>query len=177
MRRAQPDTPLVRSYWDKTNAYALNDPDVRLMVVIDKSCQPECIVTLGRFTTPPSDPSKAQILDAGAWSQVPLTVDHDAAMCNAFIDFIVLCRQTAMTGTKHYFIELLATSHEYKGSGAGRLLMDWLCAEADRNAAAVFVETNTDIVKFYQRFGFDVFERLIMPGEYKYEEWVLVRPA
>ena len=175
MRRAQPDTPLVRKFWDETNTYSLNDPDVRLMVVVDSTVSPERIIALGRFRLSSSE--KKEDLDAGTWSAIPLTSDHDAEMCDAFIDFTVLCRRKVMSGRKHYFLELVATSHEYKGYGAGRMLLEWVCGEADREGAAVFVETNTNIVKFYDRFAFEVVERLKMPGEdYGYEEWVMVRP-
>ena len=175
MRRAQPDTPLVRKFWDETNTYSLNDPGVRLMVVVDTAVSPERIIALGRFRF--SAAEQKGDLDAGTWSAISLTPDHNAEMCNAFIDFIVLCRRKVMSGRKHYFLELVATSHEYKGSGAGRMLLEWVCGEADTEKTAVFVETNTDIVEFYERFGFEVVERLKMPGEeYGYEEWVLVRP-
>ena len=177
MRRAQPDTPLVRAFWNEAHTYSLNDPNVRLMVVVDKSAEPERIIAQGRFRAPSSDTTTTENLDAGVWPCIPLTADHDAEMCNAFIDFIVLCRQKQMTGKRHYFIELLACSHEYKGCGAGRLLLEWVCAESDKENAAIFVQTNSDIVKFYERFGLNVVDRLEMPGGLGYEEFIMVRPA
>ena len=80
-------------------------------------------------------------------------------------------------GRMHYLIELVATSHQYKGSGAGRLLLEWVCTEADKEGLPVFVETNQDIVKFYERSGFEVVETLSMPGGFGYEEYIMVRPS
>lgn len=173
MRRAFPDTALVRNYWASTHTHALNSPDVRLMVVLDNTASPSRIIALLRV----SISSGKGNLDAGTWSAVPLTSHHDAELCRAFIDFMVLCRRRTMAGRKHYFLELVATVQEYKGSGAGRTLLEWVCGEADREGAAVFVETNTDIVGFYERFGFEVVERMKMPGGFGYEEWIMVRPV
>ena len=175
MRQAIPDTPLVRDHWEKTNAYSLQDPEVGLMVVADKSTQPEHVIALCRFRAPSSQTSKLEYFDAGTWSRIPLTTDHDAKLFNDLFNFIILCQKKVMTGKKYYMAELLATSHEYKGSGAGRQLVEWVCSEADKERMPIFVGTNRDIVKFYEKFGFDVVETLAMPNGY--EEFVMVRPA
>ena len=178
MKQAIPDTPLTRDYWTRTNTNALVDPDVRLMVVTDTSSTPEHIVALGRFRATPSTPSigSEHPLDAGTWSRVALTPDHDIGLCTAFIDFLALGRNKTMPdGRLHYLIELVATSHQCKGSGAGKLLLEWVCTEADREGLPAFVETNQDIVKFYERAGFAVVETLSMPGGFGYEEYIMVR--
>ena len=180
MRRAIPDTPLTRDYWTRTNTNALLDPDVRLMVVTDTSITPEHIIALGRFRATPSTPfiGSEHPLDAGTWSRVALSPDHDIGLCTAFIDFLALGRNKTMPeGQLHYLIELVATSHQYKGSGAGKLLLEWVYAEADKDGLPVFVETNQDIVKFYERSEFGVVETLSMPGGFGYEEYIMLRPS
>jgi ribosomal protein S18 acetylase RimI-like enzyme len=176
MRRAFPDTPLIREYWTKANTYALNDPDIRTMVVANEASKPEQVIAVARFQAPPADTSVAQPLDAGTWSRFPWTIDHDVQTLNTAVAFQSAGREKAMQGKRHYFIELLATKHEFKGKGAGKMLIDWVCEQADKEQVEVFVDTNKDIVRFYERFGFNVQEKMVMPGDIPYEQYLLVRP-
>lgn len=176
MQKAFPDTPLIREYWAKANSYALNDPDVRLMVVFNNSAISERMIAVARFGAPPADTSAPQVLDCGTWSRIPWTADHDAESLNTATAFQALGRQKAMTGKRHYFIELLATTHECKGMGAGKMLINWVCEQADKENVSVFVDTNKDVVKFYEKFGFVVYEKMVMPGEIAYQQYLLIRP-
>jgi hypothetical protein len=173
MRQAQPDTMIVRKFWDTTFRQALDDPELTVMVVVDCSVEPHRIIALGRFRLSPPSAS----LDAGQWSRIPWTEDHDVELCDGFASFLASCRQKMMHGVEHYFIELLATSHLHKQTGAGRLLLEWVCRQADQNHIPIFVETNGDIVSFYEKFDFEVKERLIMPGGHGYEEFIMIRDA
>jgi ribosomal protein S18 acetylase RimI-like enzyme len=177
MRQVFPDTPLIREYWTKANTYALNDPHIRTMVVASGATKPEQVIAVARFQAPPADGSVSQLLDAGTWSRIPWTTDHDVETLSTAVAFQSAGREKAMKGKRHYFIELLATKHEFKGKGAGKMLIDWVCEQADNEQVEVFVDTNKDIVKFYERFGFIVQEKMVMPGDIAYEQYLLVRPA
>ena len=41
-------------------------------------------------------------VDAGCWSAIPLTTDHDEALCDAFINFMAGQRRTVMQDRPHY---------------------------------------------------------------------------
>ncbi|KAF2095282.1 acyl-CoA N-acyltransferase [Rhizodiscina lignyota] len=174
MRRAFPDTPIMREWWKKVHTFAIDDPDVRLLIVTDLSS--DSIVALLRYRI--HGPSSADlVVDAGTWSRVPLSVDHDHELCNAFTDFLAEGRRVFIGGRPHIFVELLATVHEFKGRGVGRLLIDTMCREADQAGWPCFVETNGAIVKFYEKFGFKTKAMKEMPGSFGYEEFIMVRPA
>ena len=74
-------------------------------------------------------------------------------------------------------LEVLATVHDYKGRGAGKMLVKWGCNEADKAGVEVFVETNNSAVSFYQQFGFKLELEAEMPGGLGYREDILVRAA
>ena len=114
-------------------------------------------------------------LSAGTWSLLSLTPDHDHELCKSFIDFLAQTRKSYMATRPHILLELVLTVHKRKGSGAGRMLVQTLCEEADREGLEIFVETNGPIVAFYEKFGFAVRDRLMMPGGLGYEEAILIR--
>jgi predicted N-acetyltransferase YhbS len=80
-------------------------------------------------------------------------------------------------GSPRVVLEVLATIHDYKGRGAGKMLLEWGCDQADKEGVEVFVETNHAALPFYQKFGFELKADAEMPGGFGYTEYVLVRPA
>ena len=148
----------------------MSDPSVRLLVVTDASAD-NTVAAVGRWRIGSADGKT----DAGTWSGIPLSSDHDAELCNAFIDFLASRRCAAMNSRPHCFIELLVVDHACKGQGVGQLLLEQCCREADEGAMECFVETNGGAVGFYQKTGFELRERMQMPGGFGYQEYVLVR--
>lgn len=172
MRQAMPDTPVVRKWWIDVHQGALSDPDVHLMKVIDKD-NDGAIIAICRWRTD----RQGNCVDAGTWSQFQLSEDHDHELCNAFIVFMAEQRPLLMAGRPHIFIELLLTVHEHKGKGAGKMLIQQLCKDADEAELECFVETNKDVVTFYEQLGFKLEKKAEMPGGHGYEEFILIKPA
>ena len=170
MRQAIPDTPITRAWWTKTNEYALRDPQVRLYKAVDLNTG--YIVAACRWRV--SDLDAHDELDAGTWSNVPLSDDHDHFLCAAFIEFMAQQRSIIMKGRSHILIELLMTAHKAKGMGAGTMLVMALLEEADSARLPVFVETNGGVVSFYRQLGFNVIQQAVMPGG-EYVEYSMVR--
>ncbi|KAJ8073460.1 hypothetical protein PM082_011736 [Marasmius tenuissimus] len=190
IKRAMPDTPVVEAWWEAIHNYSVTSPDISIHVV---TCADE-IVALGRWrfssptwdtepiegSQPDSENSNLAFTSdtsAGTWSLFGFSPDHDEEMCKSLIDFLGVTRKSYMSGRAHVLLELVLCAHEYKGVGAGRMLVEQCVREADERGLEIFVETNGPIVKFYEKFGFEVKERLVMPGGYGYEEIILVRPA
>ncbi|KAK1234976.1 hypothetical protein PQX77_001810 [Marasmius sp. AFHP31] len=190
MKRAMPDTPVVEAWWEAIHDYSAASSDVSIHIV---TCADE-IVALARwrFSSPTWDtePIKRSQPEsenstlaftgdssAGTWSLFRLSSDHDEELCKSMIDFLGATRKSYMSGRAHVLVELVLCAHEYKGVGAGRMLIEQCMREADERGLEVFVQTNGPIVKFYEKFGFEEKERLVMPGGYGYEEIILVRPV
>lgn len=174
MRQAIPDTPVTRAWWDRVNSVALEDPDVRLIKVMESS-RGDLIAGIARYRTVTRKLAADKNEESGTWSKVPLTEDHNHELCIAFIEFMGNARKDHMGDRPHLFIELLATIHDFKGRGAGRLLVNRICEDADREGLEIFVETNRDIVPFYEKFGFVVKEQRDMPGYHEYSEFIMIR--
>lgn len=147
------------------------------MLLTDTS-QPDrsSIVAMAYFSIcRPSASNPNSHLDKWVFTAVPLTNDHDQELCKGMIDFAVSTRRKAMSGIAHVFVELVATRHEYKGKGAGGLLLRHIRVVADEERLPIFVETNGAIVKFYEKLGFEIKETMAMPGGLGYEEFILIR--
>lgn len=154
---------------------AIEDPEVRLIKVVSQSAGNEQIAALARYRIAARREVSGEIEDCGTWSKVPFTIDHDRTLCDAFMEFMGRARADYMADKRHLFIELVATAHDFKGQGAGRLLVERICADADEEGLECFVETNRDIVGFYERFGFGLREERDMPGGLGYTEFIMVR--
>jgi GNAT superfamily N-acetyltransferase len=172
MRKAFPDTPTMRRWWTDISQTAFDDPNTHLMKVIDRKNN-DVIVALGRWRFSRED----EPIHGGAFSSIPLTEDHDRERFAAMIDFQVEQRQSLMSRRPHVLIELLVTVHEYKGFGAGKLLVQRMCSDANDAGIECFVETNKNVVPFYEKLGFIEKKHAIMPGDDGFEEHVLTKPA
>ena len=173
MLQAIPDTPLTRAWWIETNRQALEDRQIRLDVVVDQGTGR--IVAICRYRlTDVGDKSIGW--DAGLWSRIPLTPDHDQELCDRFISFMANQRTEVMAIRRHIMIELLGTIHDVKGQGAGSKLLGKVCAEAERENVPIFVEANGGVVGFYAEMGFKEKMIALMPGG-KYTEHIMVREA
>ncbi|GAN54602.1 GNAT family acetyltransferase [Tanticharoenia sakaeratensis] len=64
------------------------------------------------------------------------------------------------------WIYYLASHPDRRGQGIGRALVnaaeDWLCARACRKLQLMVRETNTGVVPFYERLGFENTPRVVM---------------
>lgn len=114
-------------------------------------------------------------LSAGTWTMLNSCADTNTEMYEAMMDYMHEIYYKFMSGKPHYLIELLGTAHEAQGTGAGRLLLETLAREADERGVETFVQTNNIVVKFYEKMGYMIRERKMMPGNLKYEEFALVR--
>ena len=171
MRQAIPDTPIIRRWWTETNIKALSDPQIRLYEAVD--IHTDRIAAICRCRITDESVISAEV-DAGLWSQVPLTPDHDHYLCTSFIRFMAEERTAAMRDRRHIMIELLGTIHAYKGQGAGSTLVEAVCQVADSEQIPVFVEANGGVVGFYLKLGFAEVRRAVMPGG-EYVEHVMIR--
>ena len=56
---------------------------------------------------------------------------------------------------RHIDVEILATLPEYQRMGAGRLLMEAVCAEADRLGLPAYLEGSEEGRRLYEAAGFE----------------------
>lgn len=66
---------------------------------------------------------------------------------------------------RHYYLQTMGVDPAYKGQGVGRLLLEHLCALADRDGVPAYLETSNEVnLGFYRRFGFEERDRFDTPG-------------
>jgi ribosomal protein S18 acetylase RimI-like enzyme len=68
---------------------------------------------------------------------------------------------------RHWYLELIATKREVKGSGAGRKLVQWGVEKVDADGCQAYLEASPEGKGLFERFGFRVVERLVyLDGSY-----------
>jgi GNAT superfamily N-acetyltransferase len=116
---------------------------------------------------------------AGFWSEFPPTPDHDAAAYADVASNLTNAREALMMGHPHFVVELFGVDHGTKGSGLGKRLLLRACEIADEVGLPIFVMANASARGIYQHpeIGFEVKDVKVLPGEMRYEEYMLVRPG
>jgi len=178
----------MRDWWKQVHNYAILDPELTLMVVTSETSN-GAIVAMGRWRYYPELPHQPIAVDgpaanlarsdgdlsAGSWTLLKTCPDTDSELYDPMAVFMAETHTSLMGNRPHYLIELVGTVHEAQGMGAGRLLLQEINRMADQLGVEIFVETNNIVVKFYEKIGYEIQERLMMPGGLGYEEFILTR--
>lgn len=71
----------------------------------------------------------------------------------------------------------MQTVGEYKGRGAGSLMMKYGCDMADKDGLEIYVDASMEGYPVYLKYGFVLKREGILPGGFGYIQRHLVRPA
>lgn len=169
-----PNTPTIRQWWTKIFTSKLHSPTTsHLLTATSSENQSHSLGVLSLQLLGPSDRG------AGFWSEFPPTPDHDAAAYADVASNLTNAREALTMGQPHFVVELFGVDHETKGSGLGKKLLLKACEIADEVGLPIFVMANASARGIYQHpeIGFEVKDVKVLPGEMRYEEYMLVRPG
>lgn len=114
----------------------------------------------------PTPGEKARILPAVLLGTTPGTTGRVVSWSNAWAR-----RDPA---EPHWHLGPVAVDEELQGQGIGGLMLTDFCARVDDRRAAAYLETDKpENVKFYERFGFTVFDEAEVLG---IPNWFMYRP-
>lgn len=167
-----PDTHNVRSWWTQIFSSKISSPKSSHLLTVTSTADPT--TTLGVLSMQLFGPTEQ---GAGFYSTFGPTPDHDAEAYEAVAANLAAARQSYMSGRAHLVIELFGVDHGAKGLGLGRLLLERACEIADGEGLPIFVMANASAQGIYPKVGFELRNVKVMPGELKYEEYMLVRSA
>ncbi|KAL4994035.1 acyl-CoA N-acyltransferase [Aspergillus recurvatus] len=153
IRQLFPDTPGVRAWLTAANKHDLHSkPFQKYVKVVDTSAQDEysrkCerIVAYAKWDL--SSPEARGERYPG-WHR-----DMPASECEEFFGREERERGRVMGGTRHYYLDTLATHPDYQRRGAGSMLLQWGCELADEAGVALYVDASRAGAPLYERFGF-----------------------
>jgi GNAT superfamily N-acetyltransferase len=187
IRNLFPDTPLLRQWWTDIWTAKCQTPETSHLLTVEESLNPNPNPNSANnnhisTTTPPKSlgilslqlftPSQT---GAGLYTTFAPTPDHDAEAYHDVASSLASARESLMTGTAHFVIELFGVDHEAKGLGLGKGLLLRACAIADEAGLPIFVMANASAKGIYVKCGFEVRDVKVLPGDYK--EFMLVKPA
>ena len=76
---------------------------------------------------------------------------------------------------KYWFLSILAVDPPFQGKGYGRRLLQSMHTRLSGSGLACYVETTEErLLRFYERFGYEIIDTSIVPGS-SLRVWALVR--
>ncbi|KAG9706226.1 acyl-CoA N-acyltransferase, partial [Aureobasidium melanogenum] len=164
-RRMVPDTTESRSAWAEVFRFACKDPHTICLKVTDEKTGK--IISHGRWVKP-----KKQVEDEqpgheeDKWSALGQYLDEETA--DALFGSFAKNRQGMMEERRHHYMELLMTAGEYKGRGAGGMVLEHGTALADAEQVECYIDASPAGRPLYERHGFVFTKQEKLPMDYHY---------
>ncbi|GAA6009214.1 hypothetical protein JCM10207_004309 [Rhodosporidiobolus poonsookiae] len=106
------------------------------------------------------DPSKGEEMYEADYSQGPGWAEGtDVEQAEPFFASVV-----PQVKEPHFRLEVLVVDPAAQKTGAGRALLEWGIAEADKAGVDTYLESSEIALAFYPRFGFEAFREPIRGG-------------
>ncbi|KAK6007815.1 hypothetical protein QM012_004629 [Aureobasidium pullulans] len=164
-RRMLPDTTESRSAWANVFQFACKDPyTICLKITDDKTGK---IISHGRWVKPKEQIKAEQPgHEEERWSALDPYLDAETA--DALFGSFAKNRQEMMEERRHYYMELLMTAGEFKGRGAGGMILEYGTALADEEQVECYIDASPAGRPLYERHGFVFTKQEKLPMDYHY---------
>lgn len=142
-----PDTPGIRQWWNDANLHDLvHKPTARYWKVVDDTMP----------NGPPIAYAKWDMQSAEERGDrfPPWHGDMNDG-CSEFFGRLERQRRELLGGKKNYYLDMLCTHPQYRGKGAGSMLVARGCEEADQDRVPAYVDASRDGAPLYARHGFE----------------------
>lgn len=166
-----PDTPGIRQWWNDANLHdLLYRPTARYWKVVDDATPEGPIVAYAKWDMESAE-DRGNRFPPWHW-------EMDSAGCSNFFGGLERQRQAIFQGQNNYCIspppprhiplsqtglythcltdlDMLCTRPEYRGQGAGSMLVAQGCKEADQDQMPAYVDATAEGAPLYARYGFE----------------------
>ncbi|KAF5859736.1 hypothetical protein ETB97_002458 [Aspergillus alliaceus] len=140
-----PDTPGVHQWWNEANTHdMLHKPGEKYLKIVDT--QTRRIAAYAKWSLESAEERGRRF---PAWHS-----DMNAQGNEEFLENMETGRDRLVGGRKNFYLDMIATRTEYRKMGAARMLIEWGCAVADREGAAVYIDASQQGRPVYEKFGF-----------------------
>lgn len=170
IRSVWPDTAAIRQYWINLFRKEIDSPNAHTLVLVEEKTNDVLGVLALRLMAEDERGS-------GMWREDETAADMNVNAYIHMVDAMTTCREQCMLGQSHFLIQLFGVDHKAKGLGLGKMLLTRACDIAAEEGHETFVQANVYAKDFYQKQGFVLKEVVMLPGDDKYEEFMLVRPV
>jgi ribosomal protein S18 acetylase RimI-like enzyme len=84
-------------------------------------------------------------------------------------------RKANMKGRDFLYLQVIGVAGEFQGKGFGKLVLQALIEKSEEEKIPIYLETETENnVRWYERFGFSVIKKIILP-EIDLPMWEMIR--
>ncbi|TPX08251.1 uncharacterized protein E0L32_001853 [Thyridium curvatum] len=168
-------SPEARNFWHSGLSTDMQDPNSRLIVVVEEAVGPQ-----GRATE--------QIIAFAKWMR-PMQLgetyapgpaledwprDGDPEFGAQFFGSLAMQHEEIMKKRPHWYLECIATSKEHQGRGAGGMLVRWGVERADRDGVESYLDSTAEGRGLYVKHGFREIKRLWWLGG-SYSQCFMIR--
>ncbi|KAK0739452.1 hypothetical protein B0T21DRAFT_400567 [Apiosordaria backusii] len=139
--------------------HASRHTNSHLAIVEDTSLFPPAVVGLAKWVFVPENTAIPGLFPSDM--SLPKEVMENMADPEVGMAFLgdQHARHAEYMGNKaHWYLALIATRPDYKGSGAGRLLMEWGIRKVDEEGYAAYLEATPQGKPLFEKYGFRVEE-------------------
>ncbi|KAH8815539.1 acyl-CoA N-acyltransferase [Xylogone sp. PMI_703] len=141
-----PDTPGVRKWWDEANTSdMINKPYQKYMKVVDTASDGK-LIAYAKWDF-------ATVEERGPRFP-PWHEDMPGEKVTNFFAGLETERKRLVGHGKNCYLDMLCTHPDYRRRGAGSMLVQWGCEEADRKGIPAYIDASKDGAKLYKKFGF-----------------------
>jgi GNAT superfamily N-acetyltransferase len=158
--RVKPDVPPVRDWFKKRLESDIEEPHVRIYMVVEDQSESEQasdnVIAFGKWSSPHPEPQLEEPFEGPNVGDVAL-----------FQEVIVKAtegKRKIMGNEEHWYLSVMATLPKHQRRGAGSLLMTEFCKQADETGHRSYLEASPSGKPTYERFAFktkDTFSVLI----------------
>ncbi|KAF2157089.1 hypothetical protein K461DRAFT_218633 [Myriangium duriaei CBS 260.36] len=140
VKRALPDTPLMRQWWALVYNEEISNPACHLYVAVSSSSSSASSTdgVIGMASLRLHSPGDTY---GGFWTQHAWTADHGEEVWRPAIDCMVEYERRLMGERRHGLLEMVAVDDKWKGKGVGRMLVGKMCEVADAERVEIFLQS------------------------------------
>ena len=167
----------THKFWLDMVTEEILSPTSHYVCIYDSSLPENPVVSFAKWNDPLAPVETADQLP-------PWPENGDSELADYFFGTMCNKHHEIMGGTKHWYLEMVATKTEYQGRGAAGQLLRWGLERADQDETVAFLEASPAGKPVYERFGFRERDRLVvnlegkgkgLPGEEEFIEVFMVR--
>ncbi|KAK4202047.1 hypothetical protein QBC40DRAFT_338691 [Triangularia verruculosa] len=153
------------------------DPNIHLAIVEDTAFSTPVVVGLAKWVFVPENSSLPGLFPSDMTPPEEL-MQHmaDPELGTHFFGDQHARHDKYMGSKSHWYLSLIVTSPEYKGAGAGRILMEWGLQKVDEEGHEAYLEASPEGRPLFEKYGFRV-EEVAEYLDGRYVECSMIRSA
>ncbi|KAK4031763.1 acyl-CoA N-acyltransferase [Parachaetomium inaequale] len=157
------------AFWTQVAQAGLGSgPNTHLVVVEDNSQCPPVIVSFAKWTFVPEGAPLPGIFFSGGGgggdedeNEAFWATMNNPEFAKEYFGNQAMQHARIVKERAHWYLELITTSPEFQGRGAGKMLMEWGLERVDETGFEAYLEASPEGKGLFEKFGFRVVDEAV----------------